>query len=128
MWNDRDRRRGRGAHERHSRWIDASPTLVWEALTTLRLEQLTLTRPLLTIRHLGTKTVQPTKALFIDGPVQMLEIAAPTYAVGGAIARPWQRQPERRDVASLSEFARFDDPGWTKYLTDFHLEPRDGGV
>ncbi len=58
----------------------------------------------------------------------MLETTAPTYTVGGAIARPWQRQPERRDIASLSEFARFDDPGWTKYLTDFHLEPRDGGV
>lgn len=22
----------------------------------------------------------------------------------------------------------FEEPGWTKYLTDFHLEPCDGGV
>jgi len=40
-------------HERHSRWIDASPEQVWQALTTLTLDQLTLTRALVAIRHIG---------------------------------------------------------------------------
>jgi hypothetical protein len=31
-------------------------------------------------------------------------------------------------VTSLEEFNRFEEPGWTKYLTDFHLQARDGGV
>ncbi len=115
-------------HERHSRWIDASPAQVWQALTTLTLDQLTLTRPLVAIRHLGARTATPAKPLLTHGPVQMLEIASPTYAVGGAIARPWQHRPERRDIASLAEFTSFDQPGWTKYLSDFHLEPSNDGV
>jgi len=115
-------------HERHSRWIDASPEQVWEALTTLTLDQLTLTRPLVAIRHLGAHTAAPAKPLLTEGPVRMFEITPPTYAVGGAVARPWQHRPERRDVASLEEFARFAEPGWTKYLTDFHLQPGTGGV
>ena len=114
--------------ERHSRWIDASPEHVWHALTTLTLDQLTITRPLIALRHLGMHAPSAAKPLFTDGPVAMLEITAPTYAVGGAIARPWQRHPERRDIASLSAFANFDEPGWTKYLTDFHLGPHDDGV
>jgi hypothetical protein len=58
----------------------------------------------------------------------MLEIAPPSYAIGGAVTRPWQRKPERRDIASLTEFAGFQEPGWTKYLTDFRLQPGNGGV
>jgi len=114
--------------ERHSRWIDASPEQVWQALTTLTLDQLTLTRPLVAIRHFAAHTAAPTKPLFTDGPVRIFEITPPIYAVGGAVARPWQHRPKRRDVASLEEFTRFAEPGWTKYLTDFHLQPRNGGV
>lgn len=115
-------------HERHNRWVAASSTEVWQALTTLRLDQMPLARPLVALRHLGTRTAMPTAPLFTDGPVRMIEVLAPTYAIGGAIGRPWQRQPTRRDVTSLPEFIAFDEPGWTKYLTDFHLEPREGGI
>lgn len=115
-------------HERHSRWIDASLTEVWQALITLRMDQLTLTRPLVAIRRLGRQTPMSAKPLFTEGPVRMLEVISPTYAVGGTIGRPWQRRPARRHVASLDAFAGFHEPGWTKYLTDFHLESRDGGV
>ncbi len=114
--------------ERHSRWIDASPDQVWQALTTLTLDQLTLTRPLVAIRHLGAHTATPAKPVFTEGPVRMFQITPPAYAVGGAVARPWQRRPERRDISSLETFARFAEPGWTKYLTDFHLAPGNGGV
>ena len=114
--------------ERHSRWIDAGPDQVWQALTTLTLDQLTLTRPLVAIRHLGAHTATPAKPVFTEGPVRMFQITPPAYAVGGAVARPWQRRPERRDISSLETFARFAEPGWTKYLTDFHLAPGNGGV
>lgn len=115
-------------HERHSRWIDASPEQVWQALTTLTLDQLTLTRALVAIRHIGAHPATPAKPLFTDGPVRMFEITPSAYAVGGAVARPWQHRPARSDIASLEEFARFTQPGWTKYLTDFHLQPGNGGV
>jgi len=115
-------------HERHSRWIDAEPARVWEALTTLTLDDLTITRPLLAIRRAGPRGFAPSRPLFTDGPVRMLVLTAPTYAVGGAVTRAWQRHPPRRDITSLEEFTGFDEPGWVKYLTDFHLESRDGGV
>ena len=115
-------------HERHSRWIDASPEQVWQALTTLTLDQLTLTRALVAIRHIRAHAATPAKPLFTDGPVRMFEITPAAYAVGGVVARPWQHRPARADIASLEEFARFAEPGWTKYLTDFHLQPCNGGV
>ncbi|WP_217493947.1 hypothetical protein [Humibacillus sp. DSM 29435] len=107
--------------ERHSRWIDAQPGQVWEALTTLRLEDLTLTRPLVAVRHLGSSGTKMSSSLFQDGPVTMLRTDPPCYAVGGAIAKPWQPRPDRRVPASLSDFASFTEPGWVKYLTDFRL-------
>lgn len=115
-------------HERHSRWINASPEQVWQALTTLTLDQLTLTRALVAIRHIRAHAATPAKPLFTDGPVRMFEITPAAYAVGGVVARPWQHRPARADIASLEEFGRFAEPGWTKYLTDFHLQPCDGGV
>jgi len=115
-------------HERHSRWINASPEQVWQGLTTLTLDQLTLTRALVAIRHIRAHAATPAKPLFTDGPVRMFEITPAAYAVGGVVARPWQHRPARADIASLEEFARFAEPGWTKYLTDFHLQPCNGGV
>ncbi len=115
-------------HERHSRWINAEPDAVWHSLTTLTLDQLPLARPLVAIRHLGRRPVEPSRSLFSDGPVHMLQIAPATYAVGGAVGRPWRLKPARREITSLEEFDDFDEPGWVKYLTDFHLEPREGGL
>lgn len=114
--------------ERHSRWIDAQPGQVWEALTTLRLEDLTLTRPLVAVRHLGSSGTTISSSLFQDGPVTMLRTDPPCYAVGGAIAKPWQPRPDRRVPAALSDFASFTEPGWVKYLTDFHLIPTGHGT
>ncbi len=115
-------------HERHSRWIDAEPARVWQVLSTLTLDQLTLTRPLMSMRRLGRRSSMTSKPLFTDGPVRMLELAPPTYAVGGAVTRAWHLHPPRRDVGSLEEFIRFEEPGWVKYLTDFNLQSGEGGV
>lgn len=114
-------------HNRHSRWIDASPQHVWQALATLTLDDLTITRPLVALRHLGSSPLEP-GPLLTTGPLQLLHTDVPTYAIGGAVARPWQRRPPRRSIGSLEEFAAFAEPGWTKYLTDFHLVAVGGGV
>jgi hypothetical protein len=38
----------------HSRWIDASPDRVWAALTGLTFGQLSITRPLVAMRYVGS--------------------------------------------------------------------------
>ncbi len=114
--------------ERHTRWIDAEPARVWQVLTSLTLDQLTLTRWLVAMRHLGRQSSPPSRPLLTSGPVRMFELKAPTYALGGNVSRAWQFSPERRDVTSLEEFVGFDEPGWVKCLLDFDLQPRDGGV
>ena len=115
-------------HQRHSRWIAASAERVWQSLTTLTLHNLTVTRPLVALRHLAAATRPDAGPLFTDGPVRILETTAPKYAIGGTVGRPWQHTPERREVTTLEEFSSFAEPGWTKYLTDFDLEPHNGGV
>lgn len=114
-------------HEIHQRLIHASPVRVWEALTSLTLDQLTLTRPMVALRHLG-RPPAPQRPLFTDGPVRIVAVDSPRYALGAAIAQPWRLNFPRHDVASLTEFVEFDAPGWTKYLTDFRLETSDAGV
>jgi len=91
--------------ERHSRWIDASPEQVWQALTTLTLDQLTLTRPLVAIRHFAAHTAAPTKPLFTDGPVRIFEITPPIYAVGGAVR--WKNSPDLPNLAGPSTSPTF---------------------
>lgn len=113
--------------ESHRRLIKSDQATVWRALSQLRLDQLTITRPLMALRHLGGHSLPPDRPLFTDGPVQMLVLDAPNYALGGAIIQPWRRGSVRRAVSSLAEFAEFDQPGWAKCLTDFDLAPvRDG--
>jgi hypothetical protein len=117
--------------ERHSRWIDARPLQVWRALTSLTLDDLPIMRLLVAIRFPGSSRAFPQSrsgSLFSAGPLRMLGVTEPTYVVAGGVARPWQPWPARHEVASLQELLDFGDPGWVKYLTDFHLEPRGGGV
>ena len=113
---------------RYSRWISATPDRVWAALQGLTLGQLPITRLLVAVRHLGLDHGTRSRNLFTDGPVRMLEVTEPWYAVGGSISRPWQLHPEHRPVPSLAEFAAFAEPGWIKYLTDFRVQPRRDGV
>lgn len=114
--------------ERHSRLIAAPPETVWQALESVTLNDLTLTKPLVALRHLGQDTNPSAKPLFTDGPVTILQVEPPRYAVAGAVARPWQPKPERRAVTTVEEFAAFSEAGWVKYLTDFALTTEGGGT
>jgi hypothetical protein len=115
-------------HECHTRWIDASPTRVWHALNTLTVDQLTVTKPLVAVRRLGTQGNEPARPFFGEDAIPIFEATAPGYIVGGVVGRPWQFRPERQHVVSLRDFEEFNEPGWTKYVADFHLEPRGRGV
>ncbi len=108
--------------ERHHRSVDATVEATWTALTTLTLADLTITRPLVVLRHLG-QSAGAHKALLTDGPVGLLYREDRKVAIAGAIARPWQLQPSKKSVADLPSFLQFADPGWTKYLTEFRVEP-----
>ncbi|PUB25970.1 putative membrane protein [Promicromonospora sp. AC04] len=111
----------------HSRWIDAPPAAVWEALASLTLSDLTISRALVGLRYLG-RAQAGDGPLFDTGPITMLRLDAPDYAIGGSIARPWQRVPQRQPIETLAALAAFDEPGWAKYLTDFSLTAERGGT
>jgi hypothetical protein len=111
-------------HERHSRLISAPPDVVWQALTTLTLNDLSITRPLIALRNVGGYRTSSAKPLLTNGPAPIFDLDPPRYAIGGSVSRPWQLRPERRTVGSIDEFAAFDEPGWVKYLVDFDLTPQ----
>ncbi|HZA76275.1 MAG TPA: hypothetical protein VE623_07785 [Acidimicrobiales bacterium] len=108
-------------HEQHSRLISAPPDVVWQALTTLTLKDLSITRPLIALRNVGGYRTSSAKPLLTNGPAPIFDLDPPRYTIGGSVSRPWQLRPERRTVASIDEFAAFDEPGWVKYLVDFAL-------
>ena len=114
--------------ERHRRLIRAEPDRVWDALTTLTLTDLRFTQPLVWVRGLGGHRAEWNEPLFSNGPVTMLVVHDPWFALGGAVSRPWQRSPSRRPVTNLEEFLTFDEPGWATYLMDFRLHPVPGGT
>src|SRR6188474_2532702 len=114
--------------EAHQRWIDAGPDHVWQALTALSLQDLTITRPLMWLRRPGATGGRAGQPLMTGGPVEMLKMEEDSYAIGGSIARPWQRDGENQEVHSLEDFRAFTTPGWVKYLTDFRLEAKKGGT
>jgi hypothetical protein len=107
--------------ERHSRVVPADPRRVWDALTGLTLDQLTVTKPLVAMRHLGRRDTATSRPLLTDGPITLVDAQAPEYALGASIARPWQRTPSRVEVSSVEDFVAFDEVGWVKYLTDFQV-------
>jgi len=115
-------------HEEHTRWIDATPAVVWQALTTLALRDLTITRPFMWLRHSQEAGGRASQPLMTSGPVAMLFVDAGRYALGGAISKPWKRDSGKRELSSLEDFREFTAPGWVKYLTDFRLTAHNGGT
>lgn len=118
--------------QRHTMVVPADVQAVWQALSALTFDQLRVTRPLYALRHFGHGvTKDPSdvgRRLLTEGPVDLLEVTPPVYAIGGSISRPWQPSPQRRPVTSLAQFTAFEEPGWVKYLTDFRLQPHEYGV
>lgn len=112
--------------ERHRRFIPVPGDHVWEALTTITLADLRITRPLLVLRRLGR--VPDTRGpLLTTGPLQLLDVAPGHHVIAGAVAQPWRPRAQRHQVDSITELLSFSQPGWTKYLTTFRVDPVVGG-
>ncbi len=112
--------------ERHRRRIHATtPEAVWRALRSVTLNDLALTRMLVAVRGLKGDGSKP---IFDGGPIRLLEVDEPSYAIGAGISRAWQPRPSKMEVSTVDEFTSFREPGWTKYLTDFRVEPVGDGV
>jgi hypothetical protein len=114
-------------NEVHAREIKAPPPAVWQALLAVRLDQLRIARPLVTLRGLGNAP-RAKGPLLEHGPVTIYARTEPAFVVGGFVGRPWQRAAPRRPIRSLAEFGAFTEPGWAKVLTDFSITPTDAGA
>jgi len=110
----------------HRQWVDADTDEVWAALTTVRFDELVLTRPLLRVRKLGKRI--PPGSVFYDGPVTLLRVEDGRQAVGGSIAQSWSLRPRHKELSTAEEFLSFTDPGWVKFVTDFRVQPDKGGT
>lgn len=105
--------------ERHHRHIAAGADAVWDALTRVTVRDLTVTRPLLALRHPGEHAT--TGPLLTTGPLPLLFVEPGRYALAGTVAQPWRRHPVHRRVHDAGEVADFAEPGWAAYFTDFRI-------
>lgn len=110
----------------HSQWVAADTGTVWAALTTVRFDELVLTRPLVRIRGLGKRL--PSGSVFHNGPVTLLRVDDGVEAVGGAIAQSWSLKPAHKTISGEEFFAGFGEPGWVKFVTDFRVVAEGTGT
>lgn len=108
-------------YHRRAVQVAAPPTYVWAALAGVTMDNLPLSRFLMTVRHLGGDGLDGSKPLLTHGPVRLFHTLEPSYAVGGALLRPWRLNPDRRYPGSLSDLRAFAEPGWAKVVVVFSV-------
>ncbi len=110
--------------ERHSRATDAPAADVWEAIHSLRGEDLRLMRMLMGVRSLGRSRRTDSRTV-LEGFGRMgfrvVGERPPSEFVIVGIGRFWLPSGGLREVEGLDEFARFDDPGYAKVAFDFRV-------
>ena len=120
---------------RQSRWIDASPEVVWDALHEVRLTGLPVTLVLSGIRFLPVLLAGGGRGHlhdrpFIDAlPVPLLSSSPPESVVFGGALQAWRltggARPPTLDSGGLRGWS---EPGWVKAAMDFRLTPRGNGT
>jgi hypothetical protein len=120
---------------RQSRWINASPEAVWDALHEVRLSCLPVTLVLGSLRFLPVLLTGGGRAHLHDRPfiealpVPLLSSERPESVVFGGALQAWRltggEQPPELDADGLREFA---EPKWVKAAMDFRLTPRGNGT
>jgi hypothetical protein len=107
--------------------IVAPAGAVWDALWTLRLDDLMLSRTLMRVRAFGRQLAMVTEPFLEHGPVPVLGAEPERAVVAGGALQPWKpgggRRPPVLDAAGLRELA---EPGWVKVGYDFVLDGREG--
>jgi len=123
--------------EQHTRWIDAPPQAVWDALQSVSFDELSVMRLGLALRGLPARLLGRAEAApagpFLAGfkahGYVVLAEEPGREVVNGSIARPWKPAgAERTTVAQLAQFVGFADPGWAKVAADFRLKHERGGT
>ena len=117
-------------HEVHSIWVPAEPDIAYEALLTVSAREVRLLGPLMRLRALGRSRRVPDsgtplldemmKAGFVE-----LGVRPGKEIVLGAIGRFWS--PLGNRPLEVTDFSRFDEPGYAKAAMNFTVEVEAAG-
>ena len=117
-------------HEVHSIWVPAEPEPAYEALLTVSAREVRLLGPLMRLRALGRSQLVPDretplldelkKAGFVE-----LGVRPGKEIVLGAIGRFWS--PLGNRPVEVTDFSRFDEPGYAKAAMNFTVEVEAAG-
>ena len=124
---------------RQSRWIDAPPDVVWDALHEVRLSGLPVTVALgvarflpvvLSGKGLGERLGKGLGRPFLDAlPVPLLASEEPRSVVFGGALQAWRlRGGDKAPELDAEGLQRWIQPGWVKVVMDFRLTPSRGGT
>ncbi len=122
-------------HERHTRHCAAPVLAVWDALHELTVAELTMARALTGLRTVasrdtGTVTQTHRPAMEAFAPRVCLELPPREIVLCdiATYAAVTPRRPEGVPRGDLLGFVTFDEPGFTKVLMNFRLDPAPGGT
>jgi hypothetical protein len=120
---------------RQSRWIDAPPDVVWDALHEVKLTGLPVTMALGAVRLLpvllsGKGLGRLHDRPFLEAlPIPLLSSEEPESVVFGGALQAWRlRGGEEPPSLDAEELQRWIQPGWVKAVMDFRLTPSRGGT
>lgn len=123
--------------ERHTRHCNAPPAAVWEALHTLTMDELLMSKVLIGVRTAigGSRSSQEStedqplaiegfapKVCLQDRPREVVMCDIATYT------SPTPRRPDSVPRGDMLAFLTFEEAGWSKSLMSFRLDPSPGGT
>jgi|tagenome__1003787_1003787.scaffolds.fasta_scaffold20936432_2 hypothetical protein len=126
-------------HEVHERMVAAPPERVWRAMLQVTAAELTITRPLMSLRalparatgagdHLAAAPGVPIVESFLRRGWGVLESRAPERFAAAAIGQPWHLfGGDLVPVIDPAGFAEFAPPGYVRMAMSFELEPAGDG-
>ena len=112
---------------RHRRAADASPSALWAAATSVRLEETRRLGRLVGWRIPGVEGEQTYHELFRSYPFTVLE-ESDSHLVSGLCGKIWTLARDYPRLKTPAEFAAFDEPGTVKVAFAHWVAPTDDGA